>query len=104
MKDTVYLGTELKVNVHIEPFDGLAMSIYKFSVDAFCSPSRAVHYDKSDLIKADNDNYVVRIDTAKMGIGNLKLRVIALIPDSDFDDDLRTEVVLIDTGITIVKS
>jgi hypothetical protein len=109
--NTVYLGTELKLKVGIEPMGDLHMSQYDFEIEAYCTDKSVVKASKKEdaltnlvAIDGDDDNYIALIDTSKIGVGKLKCRVVAYIPDTDFTDDgVRTEVVVMDTGITIVK-
>lgn len=103
-KDTIFIGTELKLNIHIEPIGDVTMDDYNFDVEVYCSPVRPIKVNKSDALRIDSDNYVVLVDTNVVGAGDLKCKVIAYIPDDDFPDTLRTEVVCIDTGIDIEKS
>lgn len=103
-KDTIFIGTELKLNIHIEPIGDVTMDDYNFDVEVYCSPVRPIKVTKSDALRIDSDNYVVLVDTNVVGAGDLKCKVIAYIPDGDFPDTLRTEVVCIDTGIDIEKS
>lgn len=99
-----FIGTELKINVSIDPIDGMTMEDYDFTIEMYCSPKKVVTIEKSDAIKIDGSNYIVRVDSNITGAGDLKCKITAQIPDSDFDDALRTEVALIDTNVTIVKS
>jgi hypothetical protein len=79
---------------------------FLFTIEAYCSPKNSITIEKSKAIPVENstDDYIVLIDTSKIGTGTLKCKVIVEIPDGDFDDDFRTEVSIIDTGIEIVKS
>lgn len=99
-----FLGTELKLNVHIEPIGDITMDDYDFEVEVYCSPKRAIVARKEDTIRVDESNYIVLVDTNIVGAGALKCKVTAYIPDGDFEDSLRTEIVAIDTGINIVRS
>lgn len=103
-KDSVFLGTELKLNVHIEPMGDLTMDDYNFEVEVYCSPVRPIHILKEDAVRIDSDNYVVLVDTNVLGAGDLKCKVTAYVPDEDFDDYFRTEVLCVDTGIDIEKT
>lgn len=100
----IFLGTELKLNINIEPIGELTMDDYDWSVEAYCSTRNTVVIKKKDAIRMDSDNYVILVDSAIIGSGDIKCRITAYIPDGDFHDGLRTEIVGIDTGITIVKS
>jgi hypothetical protein len=101
--ESPFIGTELKLNIHIEPIGDTTMDDYDFEVEVFCSPKKPIIIPKENTVRVDSDNYVVLVDTNIVGAGDLKCKVTAQVPDSDFPDQLRTEVVCIDTGINIVK-
>ena len=98
-----FLGTELKLNINIEPMGDTTMDDYDFIVDAYCSVKKTISIPKKDAIRVDENNYMVLVDTNLIGSGRLKCRITAYVPDADFDDGLRTEVAGIDTGIEIQK-
>lgn len=105
---TVYRDTELKLKVGIEPMGDLHMSQYDFEIEAYCNDKSVVKASKkgevlTNLVTLDDDNYIALIDTSVTGVGKLKCRVVAYIPDTDFSDGLRTEVVVYDPDITIIK-
>lgn len=104
MKTEVFLGTELKLNVNIEPLGAVTMDDFDFEVEAYCNPSKSLVILKKDSIRVDENNYIVRVDTNKVGLGYLKCKVTANIPDTDFSDGRRTEVDSVCTGIVIVKA
>jgi hypothetical protein len=83
----VFTGTEIKVNVSIEPIDGLSMQDYDFEVYFFCSPVYKQVITKEQAKMVDKDNYLCLVDTRVVGVGNLKCMVIAHLPDADFDGD-----------------
>lgn len=104
----VFLGTEIKLNIHIDPIDDLHMSDeeFLFIVEAYCSSKNSIKIFKDEAIKVNNsdDDYIVLIDTLKLGTGTLKCKIAVTLPDADFEDGDRTEVTIIDTGINIIKS
>lgn len=100
----VFIGSEIKLNISIQPLGDLTMDDYDFEVETFCSPRKVVLTKKSDAIKVDENNYVVLVDTDIVGAGDLKCKITAYIPDADFDDGLRTEVAALETGVHIIKS
>lgn len=104
LEQPLFLGTGLKLNIHIEPMGEMTMDDYNFEVEIYCSSKRAITVKKQDAIRNDENNYIVLVDTNIVGSGTLKCKVTAYIPDGDFEDHLRTEIVIIDTGINIVKS
>ena len=102
--DSPFIGTEVKLNIHIEPIGDITMDDYDFEVEIYCLPNKSIKATKTDMIKVDSNNYIVLVDTTKVGAGGLKCKVIAKLPDGDFPDNTRTEVVYINTGINIIKS
>lgn len=86
---------ELKINVHAEPMSGLHLSDYDFECLFYVHPNRVVSIPKADMVQVDEDNYTALITTEigrKLGIGHIKMQMVAQIPDGDFPDGLRTEV------------
>ncbi|MBQ1227474.1 MAG: hypothetical protein IIX79_05240 [Alistipes sp.] len=100
----VFLGSELKLNIHIDPLGEITMDSYDFVVTLYTSTSRTLKVLKTQAVRIDENNYVVLVDTTKVGAGKLKCRVEAQVPDGDFPDQLRTEIVVLETGIVIVDS
>lgn len=101
MMTTTFLGTELKLNIHIDPIGDMTMDEYDFDVELYCSTKKVLSFKKPELKRSDSNNYIVTFDTKDVGLGELKCNIVAHIPDSDFADGLRTEVVKVCTGITI---
>ena len=97
-----YLGTELKLNLSIDPIGSAHMSTYDFVVDVFCNPMKSIRIEKSKANKVDDDNYILCVDSNAIGKGKVKVKVTAHIPDTDFADSYRTEVIVVDTGISII--
>ena len=101
---TIGLGTELKLNIHVEPIGDITMDDYDFEVEVWCSLKRISTIFKKDAIRVDENNYIVCVDSSLLGHGIVKTKVTAYIPDGDFEDDLRTEVVYYNTNIEIIKT
>lgn len=102
-KQIIYLGTELKLNVNIEPIGGITMDGYNWVAEVYCSPNRPTIIKKENAIRVDENNYILLVDTSICGSGALKCKITAEIPDSDFPDNLRTEVMIVETGVVVVK-
>ena len=99
------LGTEFKLNVHLEPLDGLHMSDYDFEVALYVYTNRKVVFQKSKLKKVDDDNYLLMVETAaalRLGRGRINAEITAYIPDNDFSDGLRTEKLVLCTDVTSI--
>lgn len=100
----VYKGTEIKLPVSIDPIDGITMDSYDFEIELYVTGSNVVKKNKNECIRIDSNSYVVTLDTNALDkVGKLILKVTAYIPDGDFDDNIRTEVSCIDTGVVILK-
>lgn len=99
-----FIGTELKLNLNIAPIDGMTMDEYEFEADVYCSKKNVLSIPKSAMIRVDESNYIMKVDTALLGAGEVKCIVRAEIPDADFEDLMRTEVVGLNTEIQIVKT
>ena len=55
------------------------------------------------MVKVDDDNYLVIVDTTTLGIGNLHITITANVPDDDFEGRLRKEIICVPTNINIVN-
>ena len=99
----VYQGTEIKLNVNIEPMKSVSMESYDFKIEVYTSPLKVLTFNKGDANRVDANNYIVLVDTSLLGAGDVKCKVTAYIPDGDFKDGLRTEIAVANTGINIVK-
>ena len=98
------LGTEFKINVHIEPIDGMHMSEYNFECAFYVFTNKKVVIPKADMKIVDDDNYIAIIDVEKamkIGRGKVLVDITAHIPDSDFDDGFRTEKTSTWTGVIV---
>lgn len=106
MAHKIFFGTELKLNINIEPIDGMTMDDYDFEVEVIGGTFKrsSIVIKKDDAIKIDSNNYVLLVDTEELGVGDIKCKITAYIPDTDFADTLRTEVSLIDTGINVINT
>lgn len=100
----IVLGTELKINVHVEPIDGLHMSDYDFECAFYIYRNKRVVIKKSEMKQVDEDNYIAMIDSEKaaiLGRGRLNMEITAYIPDGDFADNRRTEKADVCTELVI---
>lgn len=113
----VFLGTEMKLNIHIEPIESnagnITMDDYDFDVIVYCNPKKQLEASKKgigenptlvNMKRLNSNNYLVLIDTNIIETGTIKCKITAYIPDSHFGDGYRTEVSIKDTGIEVVKS
>ena len=103
-RPVIYHGATLKLNVSIQPIDGVTMDDYDFKIEISTpfSPATA-SIEKSKMIRIDEGNYRALIDTKMLGLGSVGVKVIAEIPDGDFPDQIRTEIDVMDLGIDIIE-
>ena len=95
------IGTELKINIHVEPIGGLSMDDYDFQADFYVYRNRKVSVRKEEMIRVDENDYIAIVDTERTGMGKIRMRLTAYVPDEDLPDGLRTEIATVDTDITI---
>lgn len=87
--DKRIIGEEIKVHITAEVIDDLMLGDYDFTTEIFTSRMRKLTFTKEDGIPADDGGYIFLVDSEKLGIGVLRTRVVAEIPDGDFNDKLR---------------
>ena len=105
MNDNVIgLGSEIKLNLNIQPIGGYTMDDYDFTVEVYCKAKNSVLLPKDKTVRLNANNYLLPLDTQELGHGVIKIKLTAFLPDKDFVDNIRTEVVFIDTNIEIIKS
>lgn len=100
----IVLGTELKINVHVDPIDELHMSDYDFECAFYIYKNKRVVFKKSEMKRVDDDNYLALINSENaviLGRGKLNMEITAYIPDGDFKDGLRTEISAVCTDVII---
>ena len=97
--DRQYFGATPKYHLSIEA-GVLDMVDYDFKVRLQRGPN-AYEVSKREMI-VDNDDYYFIADTKRLGVGNVRLVVVAEIPDTDVDGGLRTEIVVIDKFMEVL--
>ena len=104
MESKIFKGSQIKVFVSLERIGSLSMEDYDFTIECYTEMStRVVSFPKAKARKLDEDTYFVVLDTAQLDTGNLKVRVVAAIPDTEVEG-LRKEVIVFETGKRIVKA
>ena len=98
---TIYTPSEVEVNIHLYPIDGYTMDEYDFTCEIFCSSMRKQILHKSDLRRVDENNYVAIVDTSKIGVGKVKIRVSARVPNDNFDDGYRDIVTYLNPWVEV---
>lgn len=87
---TIYQGTELKFLLEITS-EGFSMDDDDFKV-IIKNIKNEKEIRKEDMLLTENEKYIFTVDTAELGTGEYWLTTVAYVPDTDFDDGIRTEV------------
>ena len=99
------LGTEFKINVHVDPIDNLHLRDYDFKCEFYTNINKMIVITKAQMKQKSDDDYIAIITSElanELGRGKVKMQFTAYLPDGDFDDGFRTEIVTICTDVTIV--
>lgn len=98
------VGTEFKVLIEIEPVDDVHMADMEFNCRFYTQLNRPKTITKNEMIKVDDNSYIALVDTTGMKDGALRNRMTVDIPDKDFADGYRREVVDVGAGTRIYSS
>lgn len=96
-------GTEFKILVRIEPVGGIHMKDMRVSCVFYTRMDVPFAVSKDEMIYVDDDSYIALVDTYGMSSGVLRNRITCEVPDLDFDDGYRTEIVDVETGVTLYR-
>lgn len=101
----IIIGTELKQLININKIGSLTMKDINFIIEV-TNGKKTLSFSKSECIPENEgvNGYKICYDTANLGLGKIKIRVIADIPDSDFKMQTRREIDEVDPNINIVKT
>lgn len=85
----IYRGTDLKFAINIES-PGFKMDEDDFTIE-LVNGRRKLTIEKDQMVQGD-DGWYLCFDSSDIGAGDITIIVYAYVPDSDFDDGVRTEV------------
>lgn len=101
------VGSKEKINIYANIGSGLHLSDVDFKVSLFTksnfAKSNNIDYNKEDLIKVDDDNYLAPLDTEILGPGEYMVRLHVYVPDADFENGIRDEIVVFPTGLVVTR-
>ena len=100
----IIIGTQLKQLVNIQKIGELTLKDIDFTIEV-TNGKKTLTFTKEQCIPENNgvDGYKICYDTADLGLGKIKIRVIADLIDGDFKDGKRREIDDIDPNINVVK-
>ena len=104
MNEELILGTECKVKLTLPPISGINPYGYDFDVELYVNPNKRCVVNKYSCfpIEGSEGEFVVPFDSAKVGVGEMNVELVAYVPDEFFEDKLRTERVRIESVATII--
>lgn len=85
----IYVGTDLKFAINIQ-CQGFSMDDDEFEITLVNGKNR-LELSKDDLVK-DNNTWYLCFDSTELGHGDVTMIVCAYVPDADFEDGVRKEV------------
>lgn len=95
------IGSQFKINVYLEPIGNVHLEDCDFTCTFFTSHNKFIKVYKSDMIRADKDNFIALVDSSKLGVGTIKMTMEVDVIDSDFKSGVRKEIKTVCTGIKI---
>lgn len=87
----IFLGSDLKLDVSFDPGNGLTMDDVDFEC-VFSVCSKKLLIPKSGLVRLDEHNYLACIKASQLMRGQVSCEVKVKVPDKDFEDGIRNEV------------
>ena len=91
-KTITFKGTDLKYLLKIES-EVFSMDDNDFKVILRNSfGTKKVDIEKRQMLKSGDDGYIFTFSTNDVGTSEIIMTTIAYVPDSDFEDGVRTEV------------
>lgn len=93
--DTVTLGSDFKIDVTSEIPGGLSMRDVDFDITVYNlnDKKNKKEFKKEDCIPTDDSGYIVLLNSDDLGVGIVMVSVDFKIPDTDFPDGFRKEIV-----------
>lgn len=82
-------GTQFVINVNMKPMNDVHMEDVEFKAKFYVHQNKVLDIDKLDMVKVDEDNYLAFVDSAKVGIGQIKYRLFVQVPDDNWNNGYR---------------
>lgn len=90
-EDLEYLGAGRKWAVTLS-CEGFSMDDDDWKI-IITRGNNILEYTKENSIRDDQGQWYIAVDTLKLGAGKALITCVAYVPDHDFEDGVRTEVV-----------
>ena len=96
------LGTKLKIGFTAEiSGSNLTLDDVDFECEVVNNFGKGITIKKAETVRVDKDNRIVTIDSLLLGRGEYTMLLHLFVPDVDFEDGIRDEVVRLNTGIKV---
>ena len=100
---TYTIGSQIKILIAASLPDNLTLFDVDFDVVVYNDDKKdkKKDYAKKDCILTDEMDYVVLIDSDELGVGTYMVKLTVYIPDTDFPDGKRKEVIRINPNVKV---
>ena len=100
---TYTIGSQIKILIAATLPDDLRLFDVDFDVVVYNDDKKdkKKDYAKKDCILTDEMDYVVLIDSDELGVGTYMVKLTVYIPDTDFPDGKRKEVIRINPNVKV---
>ena len=101
--NTYTVGSQIKILIAATLPDNLSLFDVNFDVVVYNDDKKdkKKDYAKKDCILTDEMDYVVLIDSDELGVGTYIVKLTVYIPDADFPDGKRKEVIRINPNVKV---
>ena len=100
---TYTIGSQIKILIAASLPDNLTLFDVDFDVVVYNDDKKdqQKRYKKTECILTDEMDYVVLIDSDELGVGTYMVKLTVYIPDTDFPDGKRKEVIRINPNVKV---
>lgn len=100
---TYTIGSQIKILIAATLPDNLTLFNVDFDVVVYNDDKKDQQkkYKKTECILTDEYDYVVLVDSDELGVGTYMVKLTVYIPDADFPDGKRKEVIRINPNVKV---
>lgn len=100
---TYTIGSQIKILIAASLPDNLTLFDVDFDVVVYNDDKKDQQkkYKKTECILTDESDYVVLVDSEELGVGTYMVKLTVYIPDTDFPDGRRKEVIRINPNVKV---
>ena len=101
--NTYTIGSQIKILIVASLPDNLTLFDVDFDVVVYNDDKKDQQkkYKKTECILTDESDYVVLVDSDELGVGTYMVKLTVYIPDTDFPDGRRKEVIRINPNVKV---